>query len=198
MKRYDYSSAGWYFVTLCTRNREELFVPRVSKRYGHRLPPHIKQLSVAATHASPEIEITDIVEKCLLEVPEHYPTVEIDFYVFVQDHLHIIFYLKGDSQHGESELSCSLRLSQGGACPAATDSDVAVIDSDLEEVNPKLGTVVGSFKSAASKLTGQKLWQPNYYEHVIRNEIALQEIREYILKNPYVEYEEINWKKLDR
>lgn len=39
-----------------------------------------------------------------------------------------------------------------------------------------------------------KLWQPNYYEHVIRNEKALQRIVKYIQNNPYKEnlpFEEI-------
>ena len=29
-----------------------------------------------------------------------------------------------------------------------------------------------------------KLWQRNYYEHIIRNEIELKRIREYIINNP--------------
>jgi REP element-mobilizing transposase RayT len=33
----------------------------------------------------------------------------------------------------------------------------------------------------------KKLWQRNYYEHIIRNEIEMNEIREYILYNP------LNW-----
>ena len=31
---------------------------------------------------------------------------------------------------------------------------------------------------------GNKLWQRNYYEHIIRNENELREIREYITNNP--------------
>lgn len=33
----------------------------------------------------------------------------------------------------------------------------------------------------------QKLWQRNYYEHIIRNEESLGKIREYIVNNP------LNW-----
>jgi ATP-dependent Clp protease ATP-binding subunit ClpA len=33
---------------------------------------------------------------------------------------------------------------------------------------------------------GKRFWQPNYYEHVIRNEAALQKIQEYI-ENPLAE-----------
>lgn len=40
-----------------------------------------------------------------------------------------------------------------------------------------------------------KLWQPNYYEHVIRNELALNKIREYIMNNP--DKEKYDWDRLD-
>ena len=54
----------------------------------------------------------------------------------------------------------------------------------LEECELKLGEVVRRLKSLTSKRTGIKLWQPNYYEHVIRNERALNKRREYIANNP--------------
>ena len=38
-----------------------------------------------------------------------------------------------------------------------------------------------------------KLWQRNYYEHIIRNEIELNQIREYIMNNPLKwEYDQEN------
>ena len=51
----------------------------------------------------------------------------------------------------------------------------------------KLGEVVRRFKAKTSKKAGKKLWQANYYEHVIRNEEALHRIREYIQDNPLAE-----------
>jgi putative transposase len=53
----------------------------------------------------------------------------------------------------------------------------------LNECKFNLGEIVRRFKASSSKETGIKLWQPNYYEHVIRNEQALFEIREYIKNN---------------
>jgi hypothetical protein len=35
-----------------------------------------------------------------------------------------------------------------------------------------------------------KLWQRGYYEHVIRNEIELAKIREYIVNNPFLEHKD--------
>jgi putative transposase len=52
-------------------------------------------------------------------------------------------------------------------------------------------TIIRSFKSAVTKRInelrnspGAKIWQRNYYEHIIRNENELNQIREYITNNP--------------
>lgn len=50
-----------------------------------------------------------------------------------------------------------------------------------------LGEIVRKFKAKVSHLFGQSVWQPNYYEHIIRTERALDRIREYIMYNPELE-----------
>jgi hypothetical protein len=54
-----------------------------------------------------------------------------------------------------------------------------------------IGAIVRGFKSAATKrineirkTPGARLWQRNYYEHVIRNDDELSRVREYIVNNP--------------
>ena len=54
-----------------------------------------------------------------------------------------------------------------------------------------LAAITQNFKSVTTrkinrirKTPGQKLWQRNYYEHIIRNENDLNHIREYIINNP--------------
>jgi len=54
----------------------------------------------------------------------------------------------------------------------------------LSECKIHLGEIIRRFKASSSKEAGIRLWQPNYYEHVIRNEQALFKIREYIGNNP--------------
>ena len=59
---------------------------------------------------------------------------------------------------------------------------------------PTVGEIVGTFKSLCIHdwlicIRKQvecrwKLWQRNYYEHIIRNEDELNKIREYIQNNP--------------
>jgi len=54
-----------------------------------------------------------------------------------------------------------------------------------------LGSIIGQFKSKVTKrlreISGSsdlKIWQINYYEHIIKSEIDLQNIRKYITLNP--------------
>jgi len=54
-----------------------------------------------------------------------------------------------------------------------------------------LSVIVRSFKSAVTKrindispAPGEPVWQRNYYEHVVRDEHALDRLRRYILENP--------------
>ena len=56
---------------------------------------------------------------------------------------------------------------------------------------PTLGQIVGFFKYGVSKrinqirkTPGTKLWQRNYYEHIIRDENEYRRISEYIKNNP--------------
>lgn len=71
----------------------------------------------------------------------------------------------------------------------------------LIDASESLPRIIQAFKSLTtlkikrSGYEGNRFWQPNYYEHVIRNEKALDRIRQYVIDNPMVE--EFNWKELD-
>lgn len=56
-----------------------------------------------------------------------------------------------------------------------------------------LSAVVGAYKAAVTRRANRQLdppprpfWQRNFYEHIIRNERALNAIRQYIYDNPAV------------
>jgi len=58
-------------------------------------------------------------------------------------------------------------------------------------VSGSLGAIVGAYKASTARLInglrrkpGAPAWQRNYYEHIIRDEPELAQIREYILDNP--------------
>ncbi len=120
LKNYDYSSNGYYFVTICADNRR----------------PLLEADSIKGAVKSEMEKLGDI------------EGVEMDYSVIMPDHLHFIVFLE----------DCQLKLSE----------------------------IIRRFKARVSRTTGRKLWQPNFYEHVIRNEKALGKIREYIVNNPEV------------
>ena len=72
---FDYSSENYYYVTICTHNRENLFgMPDKITEYGK------------------------IAEKHLLNIEKHYDGVFIDKYVVMPNHIHAIIVIGCDPE----------------------------------------------------------------------------------------------------
>ncbi len=106
------------------------------------------------------------------EIPSHFANVEIDRIVVMPNHIHGIIVLTDDRR--------------GGVSPPNGKGTETV---PLRKCT--LGQIVAYFKYQTTKSINQirgplgtPVWQRNYYEHVIRNENDLDEIREYIADNP--------------
>jgi len=74
LQGYDYSQPGIYFITLCTQNRECLF--------GEILNGEMRLN-----------EFGKIAHQCWLEMPHHFPHVQLDEFVIMPDHIHGIIVL---------------------------------------------------------------------------------------------------------
>lgn len=157
LKDYDYSSTGAYFLTLCTQNRVCLFGEIINE-----------EMVLNANGA--------IVQDELIKTPNIRPIMELDAYAVMPNHLHVIIWIK----------SCS------GDLPVARSHDDRVARVKESRLKPaSVGAFVAGFKSSvttrinkARETPGIPVWQHNYYEHIIRNEDDLKEIREYISTNP--------------
>ena len=71
LEHFDYEENGSYFITICTKNRENIFIDAVGN--GHAR-------SAAGM----------IAEKNLLAIPTHFPHIQIDQYVIMPNHIHAI------------------------------------------------------------------------------------------------------------
>ena len=60
---------------------------------------------------------------------------------------------------------------------------IVVIGAGLKPA-PTLSEIVRAFKTFSARRIGHPIWQRNFYEHIIRNETALERIRQYIVDNP--------------
>ena len=178
LKGYDYSQPGAYFVTICTQNGECLFGRVIDGRM---------QLNDAGR----------MVQSVWDEMLDHYPGVGIDAFVVMPNHVHGIIVLTGDIV-GATPRGCPdgglITYDQDGQArgPAPTGES----RGDVPANRMSLSDVVHRFKSFTTakyrhgvKHAGWppfpgKVWQRNYWEHVIRDERALQQIREYVVNNP--------------
>ncbi|MDR3148822.1 MAG: hypothetical protein LBT88_02215 [Oscillospiraceae bacterium] len=83
LEKYDYSSTGSYFVTLCAKNKEEIF---------GRLDGYAGSL-VGASIARPQIKLTEIGKaavEAVRQIPCVYANVSVDTYVIMPNHIHLI------------------------------------------------------------------------------------------------------------
>jgi REP element-mobilizing transposase RayT len=121
------------------------------------------------------------------ELASHYPCVSTDAFVVMPNHVHgiIMLTLVGAGPHACPDLVQSWEGQPRGVAP--TKGDLPAMS---------LGDVVARFKTLTTKRYTEgvrqsgwspfpgRLWQRNYYEHITRNERALNHIRRYILENP--------------
>lgn len=155
LRGYDYAQPGAYFVTICTRKRSCLL----------------------GDVADGKMILNDYgrgVEACWTTISNHFPHAQLDAYVVMPNHVHGIITI---AKAVGARFPRPRGINEGGETPPLRE--------------PTLGKMVAYFKYQSAKrinvlrhTAGEPLWQRNYYEHVIRDEVALNRIRQYIAENP--------------
>ncbi len=114
-------------------------------------------------------EAGKIAEEEWLESASVREEVELDRHVVMPNHVHAVVWLK----------------------PRSTGSSPAKASVPLQRLKKSLGSFVGGYKSkVTSRINSQRstpggrVWQRNYWEHIVRSERALEAIRRYIEQNP--------------
>ena len=77
LTQYDYSTPNAYFITICTEKRKNLFWTEVGAAIGR-------------PHDVPLTNIGMIVKQGILDIPEHYPTITVDHFVIMPNHIHLL------------------------------------------------------------------------------------------------------------
>jgi len=159
LKGYDYSQAGGYFITICTHLRECLF--------GEVFEGKVV-LSAFGAIVQEEWQKTKQIRR----------GVNLDAFIVMPNHIHCILILEGNlnsaNHRGTMHRAPTPQFEQFGR--PTINSIPTIIRGMKSSVTLRINIIRDTLR--------KPIWQHNYYEHVIRNDTDLEEIREYIQNNP--------------
>jgi REP element-mobilizing transposase RayT len=119
------------------------------------------------------------VEMEWMKTPTIRPNVTLDEFVIMPDHMHAIVTI--DWTHTGAY----------GHTPRHPTDPCTPTKSPFRSPSHTIGAIVRGFKSATTKTInqmrqspGEPVWQRNYHEIIVRDQRALQNMREYTQQNP--------------
>jgi putative transposase len=120
------------------------------------------------------------------KLPERFLNVELDVFVIMPNHMHGIIVLNETNRHKTTigNIVGAYKSVVANECLKMYKSKWATVGANPCGCPKICGCPLSSRAGVNPALTMGKLWQRNYYEHIIRNEQSYQTICNYILNNP--------------
>ena len=172
---WDYGRNAAYFITICTRDRDHFF-------------GEVKRGSVQLSH------IGVLAHQYWDEIPDHFPYARLDACVVMPNHVHgIIVIDKPDDFHPRGRDAINRVSTTGVEIDTDTQKTGGVTGHHNPMLHDNLSHIVRWYKGRMTfesrKIRLDFAWQTRFYDHIIRNRTAWQNIRTYIKNNP------LNWKE---
>ncbi len=189
LKNYDYSSTGYYFITICTHHRQSILCDVAP--VGNAVPgvpqsvPGVPQPFNVPISQSVPIVIPTAIGKMVIECWEKMAQIDenicTDCFCLMPNHIHGIIVIENQS-------------AENGNCNAINRGEFdgtqrrGQFHGTERRGRRSLQEMVRGFKSVTTrlynKMGGNVLWQQSFHEHIIRNEIEYNKIAAYIENNP--------------
>ncbi|MEH2235225.1 transposase [Nostoc sp.] len=190
---WSYASNAGYFVTICTDGKKCFFGEVVQGEM---------QLST----------IGEIAHKLWYEIPNHFSNCQMDSFCVMPNHIHGILIINQTQENlveeeivGKEDVGDLTGFMEGDAMNREEDA----MNRVSTKGDRQRGGVTGLFNPMLSKNSLSKIvrwykgrctfeinqiyqgfrWQERFHDNIIRNEFALNKIRQYIINNP------INWER---
>jgi putative transposase len=156
LRRWDYDLPGWYFVTICVRDRKCVF----------------GEITAGELQATP---LGRVAAKHWIGIPSHYENVHLDAWVLMPNHLHGIVVLAGDHPYTPDPVPI-------GTYSGPTLREHIPVPGSLATVirSYKAGVVRWARQNGYADFA----WQQRFHDRIIRSEKMLNAIRDYIDRNP--------------
>ena len=168
LRNFDYSKPGYYFVTICTKDMVDYF-------------GRVNQGKMTLN------KFGKIAKDNWTDISNHFPNVSIDEFIVMPDHVHGIIITQ---PVGEIHLMSRGMINHAPTRDHVEDVKLTVKNNPMQMGNVTLGKIIRFYKGRTSYMINKLnnnihfQWQRQYYDHVIRNEKSLNQIRWYIKSNP--------------
>ena len=163
LQGYDYGANGCYYITICTKNRVHYFGEIVNGKM---------QLS----------EIGKIAQSEWLKTAEMRPDMNLllDEFVVMPNHFHCIVYI-GENQYNTHDCKDAMHC-------VFTASSLQSYKNKFGLQSKNLASIIRGFKIAVTTYARKNninfAWQERFHDSIIRNNVGLNNVRNYIFNNP--------------
>lgn len=155
LRGHDYAGRGVYFLTVRVAHHRPLFGAVVNRRMV---------LNDAGRSAA----------TCWRAIPDHFPHAELDEWIVMPDHVHGVIVMR---RHGHSRAGAN---NDSPPPPPRAGSP-----GRPRGTSRTIGSIVRGFKiGVTNSLGGESPWQRDYYDIILRDQRALDNVRAYIRNNP--------------
>ncbi len=180
LKGYDYSQEGFYFITICTQNRECVFGRIVD---GEMILNDFGQM----------------VQNEWLNTEQLRPNIKCHAFVVMPDHFHCVLEIVNSYSKEDYTVVgayCNTPPQVCNIIQPRHDCNKPTQKDDSESITFKspsqtIGAIIRGFKGATTKQINiarnspsQKVWQRGYWDRIIRTQREFDNVERYIENNP--------------
>jgi len=171
LKGWNYGKNGYYFVTICTKDRIPYFGSVIN---GKVKLSEIGKIAFDELQKTPDIRID--------------MNVKLGEFVIMPNHIHCIIII-GENEYNTNRRD-AMRFDNNyrDAMHGVSTINNTNNTNKFGPQSKNLPSIIRGFKSAVTKrakiINPNFSWQRNYYEHIIRDEKSFKTISEYIINNP--------------
>ncbi len=164
---YDYSSEGYYFLTICTHHHQQIF---------GKINNCMMNLNQLGQFVHNEWKKSVIIRT----------EIELGAFIIMPNHMHAIVHI---TRRGFRPNAPTM----DAHTPPITAMNAPTTNANTPSgLQPKtIGSLVAGFKSSVTKQIniirkspGEPVWQRNYWDHIIRTDESYDQIEDYIINNP--------------
>jgi len=172
LKRFDYASEAFYFITMCTQDRIHLFGEIIDN----------------------ELILNDcgkVANQCWLDIPNHFPHAKLHEFVIMPNHIHGIIEIVENMGIHKNLNSTSNFLN---SIWLVGEKNFSPQLTEFKSPVKTIGSIVRGFKIGVTKwirneypdsfTKNRSVWQRDYFDRIIRDQMEFDRIEKYIFDNP--------------